>query len=368
LRYDVYNEEQTLNIGNEDFSGMDAIHEDFEHKVFFREGKDPRYDVGFDGEDNPFANYLAINIASNLQNFEGVFRNYYRFRVYDPSRMTSNLDLTNPDSDPTVGNANLSKFLGRSISYPRANSEDKKMLRIIDCGDNDCKTGTFYITADFMHIDDAYYFNIPRMFLYNQKDFSTLDDAIVPKMQMLFYIPFRLFGAMDFAYNKVKDVKPDLDDLANENFGTVKSNVQDPFSSSDVITSCSINNYDYDYDISLYRDPNFEDVCNQLLNYEENNFKIIDCNAYADSYESKTFILSANVPSQPTTTWKKMNAINLIVTILDTSPNYMFGNTELRYPFKVVFNYEPTFSGFNNTETEKTCSCTFDSSNQTYDC
>jgi|GEM_PF-5691147 len=336
--------------------------DEFQGKEFFKsppgqKSQDPK--VQRDCTENVFARYVAQGITSNIGSFSGSFRNVYNFRVYDPCLVVDDLGHVNIENSGAVSGGkyfnlanpqitlNLSQYcteqaLTHSFCKDRADQLTGNTIFVVvgcdDGSDNDCKNGSFYIKANFLNITDKDYFNLPRIYLNNTTYYTSLDDAIVPRSNLRFYIPFRLFGAMHFAKSVINIDK--MNELAGDKYGTLDS-------SSNVVSSCNMTiPYTDARKINMFEDNDIiKNICKNQSKID--NFELDDCEVSAVSETVKTYTLG----NWGQAILQKLSSVSVVLTVIDTDPNYMFGSKKLVYNFVIVKSYEV------ESEESVTCSC-----------
>lgn len=358
-------------------SGLQIAQKNLETYMLFRTG-DPLEDPTNVIENakiaanNPFAGFLAIGISNNVYNFSGQFRNKYNFKVYNPQAQAQLIDnsLNNPAVNSDIFSENyqssqatqtLAIFNGTAFVNSRLKGS---IMKIINCSDKtNCNDGTFYINADFTTVSDDIYFNIPRMFLYNTEDFSAIDDAIIPKAHILFYVPFRLFAAMNFAGQAIERTSANRTTFENRDYGSVNL---DNGPNTTVIQNDNglpkYNSQDVGLKFGNYAPDDFltqTDLCQDLIRFTNSQYvdlRIVDCKIMEANLKA-TDIWVLNSQGSPHTLQKqKISNYSILLTIADNSKQYWFGGEAPVYLFRYQITPE------NDPQYRQSCEYTLDQS------
>lgn len=330
-------------------NGIDDYKLKFENDIFFRMGN-PEECSGDSlclddlRGNNAFATFLSTSIANQLYDFSGTVRGTYTFKVYDPVSHQERLDASLADTDLfalTYNTSNRTLEMTGAIGTVLVDTKlQRPLLTVMNCeARGDCEEGTFYVNADFSQIPDSKYFQIPRMFLFN-KEFSAIDDAIIPKSYLMFYVPFRIFGAIDFAYGAIGDNAEDFSGI-DETYGTVKTGTTvitngslSSIGSCDGSTSdLGLTTYSPEDNSALYT------ICAGIENEAtSNDFSITYCELETVPYTTNTYTIAddhcgANGYSIVN---QKISEYYLDIKVKDNSQLHRFGTTNLTYPLRFL--------------------------------
>jgi len=159
-----------------------------------------------------FSNYITSNMVGQLYNFQGSIRNIYFFRLYDPYYFESDSSQVNSVNDTTktlsITSSKLSSAITESISTVH-NNKDENLVTFVDCQNPNKskdlpKNCSFFVNLDMSKISDENYYYIPRIYIFNQNNFVSLDDGIIPRNNIPIYLPFRIPKTMYFATKQIE--------------------------------------------------------------------------------------------------------------------------------------------------------------------
>ena len=306
--------------------------------------KDGFIDETFFGKDtttgtlgSKFAIYVANKMLSLLYDYSGNFKNQYFFRIYDYSIQKTKLayisnsfaskdSLFDPGTVLSLTEGNLRQAFVDTIDL------NHKFIMILNCIDQeDCKNGSFYTNLDITKVDFATYLNLPRVFVKRNLDNSAMDDSILSRNMISFFIPMRLFGAIAFARTELTqntDLVNDLKDVVwGDNISS--SNCTDFQGPSSEIES-KIDKTEYNTALN--------DVLSKYVSEEDTTTKFrlnYDNILLQNSYKSKVFVLWNKSVNNSIMEFQqdKLESARFEVSVEDLDSVYSFGHNGFKFGF-----------------------------------
>lgn len=302
-----------------------------------------------DAQDNKFSTYFAQNVIFQISSLSGWFRDIYFYRIYDRAQINSQnpINLGNPEE--SVGTGTASTNDNTKIAFNKARADpNSNITTVLNCTENNCEDGSFFVNAKFTQIPDDKYLDLPRIFVYRGRPQSSLDDSIIPKSDLQFYVPFRIYGAIYAFKSAYENANININDIKSEE--STRVNSCDEFSNKN---STQLDVYKTGTDISS--DIN-KQMCDALKSHylTTNGLELTSCTSNIETYVNKSYQFSngALPGGLSGVVDYKIKTINLKVSIKDNSENYNFGDRRITFPLNYPINIEQS-----PQRTEIMCDC-----------
>ncbi|MCX6803143.1 MAG: hypothetical protein NTY48_01080 [Candidatus Diapherotrites archaeon] len=98
-------------------------------------------------------------------------------------------------------------------------SVQKDFLQVLDCGDSECKNGSFYFNIPLNNLSDEDYEALPRIVVKDNVTLEEIKMPILPRTNLKVYIPLRFFKALFEARKTAKVIQAAHQELAKLKLG-----------------------------------------------------------------------------------------------------------------------------------------------------
>jgi hypothetical protein len=316
---------------------IEDLIEEFEVDRFFGKCDPKEKECGA----NPFASYLSQSMLSLLQNYSGSYKSKYSFKMFDPMAASRNVfDVQNPENIRMEGIYSGTK---EGFEVTRKSEKDK-FINYINCNNQSCDNGSFYINIDFHKIEPQNYLNMPRILVYRQSDYSAIDDVILPRAKLSLYVPMRIFGAMFLSKNKVLDL--DFEEYKTEELGYIGENCPEslPLDFSSRRDEILQEDFKSREDITAEMQQEINNSNQTLEDESENGFKAGIVTSRNNYTIEKSFNLIGSAQTGQSLgdnlVKEKLQSVDVYIIVSDKNPIYSFGygSTEYLFKFNIFLN------------------------------
>ncbi len=156
----------TITTGSEAFT-FTEMKAAFEQSVLQKSGP---------GDFNSVLEYVAGNTVNQFQE-----RTYGRFSVY----------LSERSEDRAGAQAKV-----KDVLYAATAPHMNNLFDVVECGENECKNGSFYFNIPLNEISDSQYESLPRIVVKDLVTHEEIKMPILPRTNIRIYMPLRFFKAI----------------------------------------------------------------------------------------------------------------------------------------------------------------------------
>lgn len=312
--FDYYNTNQQVGLYVPDADSWEDYKDNYIKDVF---GVDPNLDMN--QQENKAAGFVSNKLINILSEYKGDYKGKtYYFRVYDYS-------IQEQKKQDLLGDTSLSLSagpLGRSINESLKSNE---FISLLDCDSGNCSRGSFYTNFDFLNIPYSNYLYLPRILIIKTLDNTMIDDSILPYSKFSIYLPMRVFGGLNLAYNTLTSFSDDkLKNLEYGHLGNINCESITDFSSLEAI-SINITTFEDELD-----NLNLSSYTNKIVNDFNIEISKIESNR---KYISEIYFFDVAGQSLTTLVKYKVSSVNITFDIWDNNLFENVGRIPMFYKF-----------------------------------